>query len=343
MQLLRTPGSSGNVELLRMFPYAVPMRGPSFMNSAGHIRVGIGGWDYAPWRETFYPPGVTQKRQLEYASRQVTAIEVNGTFYGLQKPTTFARWRDETPEGFVFSLKAPRFVTHRRELATAGESIQRFMDSGIAELGAKLGPILWQLPPTTKFDVGDVERFLKLLPANAGDLRMRHALEARHDSFIDAAFVQLARRYNMAIVLADSAKYPAIAAMTADFVYVRLMKAVATEPTGYQPQTLSLWADRARQWAAGAAPSDLPMIETEVASASAGRDVFMYAINGAKERAPAAAMRLLSTLGLTPSPQLFAMKPTADAAANPGRKTSSKKAVAKRTPRASKAARGDNQ
>lgn len=300
------------------------------MNSPGIIRIGIGGWDFAPWRQTFYPTGLTQKRQLEYASRQVTAIEVNGTFYGLQKPATFARWRDETPAGFVFSLKAPRFVTHRRELATAQESIQRFTDSGIAELGDKLGPILWQLPPTKTFDAADVEQFLRLLPPDIGTVPLRHAFEVRHESFNSGEFVALARRYNTAIVLADSHKYPAIAALTADFVYARLMNAVATETTGYAKEALSLWADRARVWAAGGMPDDLPAVEADAAIASNGRDVFMYAINGAKERAPAAAMHLLSCLGATPSHSMPAIGSSASHKVT-ARKTTAKRATRKAT------------
>jgi uncharacterized protein YecE (DUF72 family) len=267
------------------------------MIQPGSIRVGIGGWDYAPWRETFYPPDVPQKRQLAYASRQVTAIEVNGTFYRLQKPDTFAKWRDETPDDFVFSLKASRFITHRRLLATAGESIERFIGSGLTQLGAKLGPILWQLPPSTRFDAGDLEAFLQLLPADADGYRLRHVLEVRHESFVQAPFIALARRYNVATVLADSPKYPAFADATGDFIYARLMSSVASVPTGYDESSLSRWAERAKSWAAGGEPDDLPRIEKLDPTATvAARDVFIYLINGAKERAPAGAMHLLSCL-----------------------------------------------
>lgn len=264
----------------------------------GSIRVGIGGWDYAPWRETFYPADVTQKRQLEYASRHVTSIEVNGTFYRLQSAAVYAKWHDDTPDGFVFSLKAPRFITHRRVLASAGESIQRFIGSGIDALRDKLGPLLWQLPPTTMFDAGDLEAFLQLLPASIGDIPLRHALEVRHDSFIDASFVELARRCNIAIVLADSPKYPAIAAVTADFIYARLMRAAASCSTGYTPEALASWTRHAQSLAVGELPADLPSIREAGAHAPTRprADVFIFFINGAKERAPAAAMHLLSNL-----------------------------------------------
>lgn len=294
------------------------------MATLGCIRVGIGGWDYAPWRETFYPADVPQKRQLEYASRQVTTIEVNGTFYRLQTPAVFAKWHDETPENFVFSLKASRFITNRRVLASAGESIQRFIDSGITQLRAKLGPILWQLAPTTQFDAADVEAFLKLLPDEADGIRLRHALEVRHESFVQAPFVELARRHNTAIVLADSKKYPAIPDATADFVYARLMNAVSSEVTGYERKILAMWAQRAQSWASGQVPQNLPVISAEpTPGQQTYRDVFMYVINGAKERAPAAAMQLLACLGGTSE---TAPASTTNAAVKP-RKTASKKST----------------
>jgi uncharacterized protein YecE (DUF72 family) len=263
----------------------------------GAIRVGIGGWDYAPWRETFYPAEITQKRQLEYASRQLTTIEVNGTFYRLQSPAVYTKWHDATPQDFVFSLKAPRFITHRRLLASAGESIQRFLSSGIDALGDKLGPLLWQLPPTTRFDPSDLAAFLQLLPAKLAGRPLRHALEARHDSFIDAAFVDLAARHHVAIVLADSPKYPQIAAATADFVYARLMCAEASCVTGYAPVALDAWRAKAQTLASGEWPAELGLIPGGNADSSRrAPDVFIYFINGAKERAPAAAMQLLANL-----------------------------------------------
>ena len=270
----------------------------------GNIRVGIGGWDYAPWRETFYPPDVPKTRQLEFASRHVTTIEVNGTFYRLQTPDTFAKWRDTTPDDFMFSLKASRFIMSRRELSTAGESMQRFLGSGIAQLKEKLGPILWQLAPTAQFHAEDLEGFLKLLPDEISGQRLRHVLEVRHESFEQEAFIDLARRYHVATVLADSKKYPSFADATADFIYARLLSSVASRPEGYEKKALAAWAQRANQWAAGHEPDDLPRIVKRKSTASTkSRDVFIYVINGAKERAPAAAMKLLEYLrGDAPAP-----------------------------------------
>src|SRR5689334_7850073 len=189
---------------------------------ATRIRVGIGGWTFEPWRGVFYPEGLAQKRELEYASRQLTAIEINGTFYGSQKPATFAKWHDETPDDFVFGLKAPRFATHRRVLAEARDSIDRFVASGVLELKNKLGPINWQFPPTKQFDADDFGRFLELLPGEVDGQTLRHAVEVRHESFCDEAFVALARKHGVAIVVAGDSKYPQIADPTASFVYARI-------------------------------------------------------------------------------------------------------------------------
>ena len=190
---------------------------------SGHIRIGVGGWTYEPWRGTFYPEELVQKRELEYASRQLTSIEINGTFYGAQKPETFAKWHDETPDGFVFALKAPRYATHRSDPAGAGPTIERFVTGGILELKDKLGPINWQLMPTTKFDPVDFEAFLKLLPEKVAGHTMRHAIEVRHASFRVPEFVDMARHYGVAIVVAGDSDYPQIADPTAPFVYARIM------------------------------------------------------------------------------------------------------------------------
>lgn len=262
----------------------------------GRIRVGIGGWSYEPWRETFYPRDVPKKNELHYASRHVTAIEINSTFYRLQNPNVFAKWRDETPEDFVFSIKAPRHIVQRRALAQGAESLQRFLNSGLAQLRGKLGPILWQLPPEKQFDHSDLQAFLKLLPDSIASVPLRHALEVRHESFRCAAFVDLAREYRITIVFTHSRDYPAIADLTGDFVYARLREAVASETTGYPPREIARWADRAQAWAAGKAPDDLSLISPASSSSGRSRDVFVYFINGAKERAPAAAMTLLATL-----------------------------------------------
>jgi uncharacterized protein YecE (DUF72 family) len=259
------------------------------------IRVGIGGWTFAPWRDNFYPADLAQARELEYASQQVTAIEINGTYYGTQKPSTFARWRDETPDDFVFSVKASRYATNRKVLADAGESIGKFVNSGLAELGPKLGPILWELAPTKVFDPDDVHAFLGLLPDKVDGLRLRHVLEVRHESFMCPEYVGLAREHKVATVFTDSPKFPSFADTTGDFVYARLMDAKATLKAGYAPKALDAWAATARAWVAGESPEGLPYAG-EPAKAGKPRDVFVFFINGAKERAPAAAMALLKRL-----------------------------------------------
>ncbi|MPZ56095.1 MAG: DUF72 domain-containing protein [Rhizobiales bacterium] len=239
------------------------------------IRIGIGGWTYPPWRGVFYPPGLTQARELEHASRQLTSIEINGTFYGSQKPESFRRWVAETPDDFVFSVKGPRFTTHRRVLAEAGESVERFFAGGVRELGKKLGPVLWQFAPTKKFDPEDFAAFLALLPKD-----VRHAVEVRHDSFVTPDFVATARKAGVAIAFVESDKHPPIDEATADFTYARLEKTKADIETGYTEPELRAWAKRAREW------------ETK-----GKRDVFIYMISGAKERAPAAAVALIGELG----------------------------------------------
>jgi uncharacterized protein YecE (DUF72 family) len=243
----------------------------------GDIRVGIGGWVFAPWRGIFYPPGLTQARELDYASHHVTSIEINGTFYGAQKPASFRRWRDETPDDFVFSVKGPRYATHRRVLAESGPSIDRFFDSGVLELGAKLGPVLWQFPATTRYDAENFGAFLDLLPREHAGRTIRHVLEARHESFADPGFAALMRRHKVAIALIDAEDQPGFDEPTADFVYARLKRAAEEVATGYEPTALDAWSARARTWAKA-------------------RDVFIYVINGAKIRAPAGAMALIERL-----------------------------------------------
>ena len=260
------------------------------------IRVGIGGWVYAPWRGTFYPPGLPQARELAYAGEHLTSIEINGTFYGAQKPASFRKWRNETPEDFVFSVKGPRFATHRRDLSEAGSSIQRFFDSGVSELGDKLGPILWQFPPSTRFDPANFTAFLELLPREFGGCAIRHVLEVRHDSFLAAAFVDLLRRYGAAVAIVDGDGHQLIADVTADFVYARLRRTIADQPTGYPPKTLDAWLKRFRLWAEGKAPKDLPTLADAPPTAASGRSCFVYFISGAKERAPAAAQAMIARL-----------------------------------------------
>lgn len=264
---------------------------------ASDIRVGIGGWTFEPWRGTFYPAGLAQKRELEYASRHVTSIEINGTYYGSQKPESFAKWRDESPEGFVFSVKGTRFTTNRRVLAEAGESIERFVTSGILELKEKLGPINWQFLPTKQFDPKDFEAFLKLLPHSVEGHVLRHVVEVRHDSFKVPEFIDLLRAHKVAVVLTDKDEFPHIHDVTAPFVYARLQRASEGEDTGYAPAALDQWAGRARAWAAGGAPDDLALIGPPEAKPPKSRDVFVYMINGFKPRAPAAAQALIQRLG----------------------------------------------
>ncbi len=268
--------------------------------ATGRIRVGVGGWTYEPWRDNFFPKGWPQTRELEYASRRLSAIEINGTYYSTQKPATFAKWRDATPEDFVFSLKASRYTTNRRALAEAGESIERFLGSGLAELDAKLGPIVWQFAPTKRFEADDFEAFLELLPSKLGGLKLRHVLDVRHESFMCAEYLQLARKYKAATVFTDSTEHPSFADLTAGFVYARLMRAEADRKLGYAPAALDGWAEAVRAWAAGGEPAGLPRVAEDAGTSKQPRDVFVFMINGAKERAPAAAMALLERLGFEP-------------------------------------------
>jgi uncharacterized protein YecE (DUF72 family) len=254
------------------------------MSGAPKIRVGIGGWVYPPWRGVFYPPGLPQARELGYASRRITAIEINGTFYGAQKPASFRRWYNETPEDFVFSLKGPRYATHRSDLAAAAPSIDRFFASGVLELREKLGPILWQFAPWLPFDETGFSAFLETLPYQLDGCAIRHVVEVRHRSFGSPAFTDLLRRHRVAVALVDDDNYPAIDEVTADFVYARLRCCAEAEPTGYAPAALDHWAQRFRGSLAG------------------GRDCFVYFINGAKVRAPAAAQALLHRLSAENSP-----------------------------------------
>ncbi|MBC7994023.1 MAG: DUF72 domain-containing protein [Rhizobacter sp.] len=263
--------------------------------SAPCIRVGIGGWTFEPWRNNFYPEGWPQGRELEYAASKLTAIEVNGTYYSSMKPATFAKWRDESPEGFMFSLKANRFATNRRVLAEAGESVQRFIDSGIAELGDKLGPVLWQFAPTKRFDPVDFEAFMKLLPAKVQGLPLRHVLDVRHESFKSAEYLALARRYEMATVFTDSDEYPSFADLTGNFLYARLMRSQSQLPQGFKPAVLDGYAACAQAWASGDEPEGLPRVQAKATPAQP-RDVFMFFISAAKERNPAAAMGLIERL-----------------------------------------------
>ncbi|RLK36080.1 DUF72 domain-containing protein [Cupriavidus plantarum] len=277
-------------------------RGKSGTGSSypSNVHIGIGGWTFEPWRDNFYPAGLAQAKELRYASRHLTAIEINSTYHGTQKRTSFVKWRDETPDGFVFSVKANRFATNRRVLAEAGDSISRFLDSGIAELGGKLGPVVWQFAPTKQFDAEDFEAFLALLPASVEGVKLRHVLEVRHESFACDAYVKLARKYKAATVFTDSPKFPSMADLTADFVYARLMESNARLATGYGPKALDQWTARVQAWSEGKAPDDLPRVSDSDGRLKA-KEVFLFFINGAKERAPAAAQALLGKLGWQPA------------------------------------------
>lgn len=239
--------------------------------------MGVGGWNFAPWRGTFYPEGLTQAQELHFASRELTSIEINSTFYGLQKPATFQKWHDETPDGFVFSVKAPRFVTNRGDLATGGPSLERFLQSGLLKLGDKLGAINWQLAPTKHFDAAEIDAFLSLLPRKLGGRPLRHAIEARHESFEDEEFFELARKHAVAVVEAGDSEHPRLQTRSASFSYLRVMGAKASAPNGYTPAALKRWQEYAKKLARHG-------------------DVFFYFISGAKQRNPLAARALIATL-----------------------------------------------
>jgi uncharacterized protein YecE (DUF72 family) len=243
----------------------------------GTIRIGIGGWVFEPWRGTFYPDGLRQKDELAHVGRHLTATEVNATYYSTQKPATFANWAKAVPDGFTFAIKASRFCTNRRVLADAGDSIEKFVNQGIAELGDRLGPILWQFMPTKTFDADDFGAFLKLLPASVAGVPLRHALEVRHASFDVPAFLAMAKDAGTAVVLADDDEFPLIHGHDVGFSYWRLMRAVEEEQTGYDAPAIARWAKDAK------------------AAATKG-DVFAFFISGAKVRNPAAAQAMIVAL-----------------------------------------------
>jgi uncharacterized protein YecE (DUF72 family) len=270
-------------------------KGSLMAKKIGRILIGIGGWTFAPWRGVFYPDGLPHAQELGYAASRLTSIEINGTFYRTQTPATYRKWASEVPDGFVFSVKAPRFATHRRVLGEAGDSIAHFLKSGVTELGDRLGPLLWQFPPTKKFEEADFGAFLALLPKEFDGHRLRHVVEVRHASFIAPAFIALLRNVGAAVVFSEHDTYPAIADATADFVYLRLQKGEDTIETAYPPKALDDWAARLRAWAQGTEPADLPRVDKAPAMAQP-RDVFAYVIHEGKVRAPAAAMALIERL-----------------------------------------------
>lgn len=241
------------------------------------IRVGIGGWSYEPWEETFYPPKLAAAKQLEYAASKVTAIEINATFYRTQTAASFKKWAAATPDNFQFSVKAPRAAVQRKDLREAAQSIEWFFNSGVGELGSKLGPIFWQMAPYKKFDAAEMNAYFDMLPEKLGKLKLRHALEVRHESFTDEAFLKIARERNIAVVTVESEKHPLIAQPTADFAYARLELTQSNEPAGYSKPDLKRWLKTAKDW-------------------EKSGDVYLYFISGAKERNPAAAMAMLDLL-----------------------------------------------
>jgi uncharacterized protein YecE (DUF72 family) len=286
----------------------------------GKVRIGLSGWTYKGWRGVFYPPKLPQRRELEYAAGRFNSIEINGTFYGLQKPDAFARWRDETPGDFVFAVKGSRFITHMLKLKDPRQALSNFLASGLLRLGPKLGPILWQFPPQLRFDADRFETFLALLPkdteaaaalARRHDARLegrawaaaeacqplRHAFEIRHDSFRDQAFLDLLRRHGAALVCADTVDWPLLTDLTSDFVYCRLHGSQELYVSGYDAEDLDLWARRVRAWAAGQDPPDNHHAGAAGQSLRGGRDVYVYFDNDAKVRAPVDAAGLIERLG----------------------------------------------
>ena len=266
------------------------------MTATASIRVGVGGWTFEPWRGTFFPAGLAKTKELHHASRALDTLEINGTYYSLQRPSTFAKWRDDTPEGFVFAVKAHRLTTQRKHLGEAGESIERFLGSGLTELGPKLGPILWQLPNFKRFDAAEIATFFALLPRAKDGVALEHVLEPRHESFKTVAFVELARRHGIATVFTDSPEHPSFADVTGPLVYARLMRTRADLPDGAEPGVFTPLAACLRRWRDGGQPDGVPLVDASAAPAAKPRDVYAFFISGAKEKAPMAAMALRRAL-----------------------------------------------
>lgn len=290
------------------------------------LRIGISGWTYGPWRGTFYPAGLTQKQELAYASRQLNSIEINGSFYSLQRPSSYQLWREQTPEGFVFSVKGGRFITHMKKLRNVEEALANFFASGLLALHEKLGPILWQLPPMLPFEPDRLEAFFNQLPRDTKEaavlakrhtskikgrawtstekLRpLRHCLEVRHDSFKTPSFIQLLRKHEIALVVADTAgKWPYMEDVTADFVYCRLHGDEQLYVSGYTDAALETWARRIRAWGTGGESADAARIGPACKMRKRGRDVYVYFDNDVKVRAPYDAMSLEHKLGLRDVP-----------------------------------------
>lgn len=296
------------------------------MGKVGQIRIGISGWRYEPWRGVFYPEKLTQKKELNFASRELTSIEINGTFYSLQRPSSFEQWVAETPDDFVFAVKGPRYITHIRRLREVEVPLANFLASGVLLLGTKLGPILWQFPPNFTCDLEKMESFLMLLPKNTaeanhiaenhdrwlgkrvafdktGESRLvRHAIEIRHKSFAIPAFIELLRKYSVAIVCADTVEWPRIMDVTADFVYCRLHGSEVLYASGYDAKSIKKWAQRVKLWAAGGQSSEDRIMPK--ASRKMPRDVFVYFDNDVKVRAPFDAKSLIKEVSGKSAPRL---------------------------------------
>lgn len=289
----------------------------NFMGTRGAVRIGISGWRYPPWRGVFYPPKLPQKGELAYASSIFRSIEINGTFYSLQRPEYFEAWAAETPADFVFSVKGPRFITHIRRLKEVKVPLANFFASGVLRLGPKLGPILWQFPPNFRFESQKLESFLKLLPhdtdstaalarrhdknvkGRAGlktdkNLPVRHAMEIRHESFVTPVFIEMLRAYDVALVCADTVEWPRRMDLTSDFVYCRLHGSEQLYASGYDNQALDQWATRVACWALGKEPDDAEKIIKQAAPKIKARDVYLYFDNNAKVRAPVDAQGLIA-------------------------------------------------
>jgi uncharacterized protein YecE (DUF72 family) len=260
----------------------------------GRIRVGVGGWDFDPWRESFYPPKLARSKQLDFAGRHLTAIEINATYYKLQKPESFAAWAKAVPDGFKFAVKASRFCTNRKALGGAGEAIERFCAQGFTALGDRLGPVLWQFMATKRFEPDDFRAFLDLLPRQWDGVKLTHVVEPRNESFRCAEFVAMARSAGVAIAFADSDEFPCIPDLSGDLVYARLQRSREEEATGYPAAQLDRWAKVAKAWARGESAPGFPYVAEPPAPRA--RETYMFFISGAKARNPAAAMGLIGRL-----------------------------------------------
>lgn len=258
------------------------------------IGIGIGGWVFEDWRGLFYPEGLSQKKELAYAASKLTSIEINGTYYGSQKPETYRKWRDETPEGFIFTLKGSRFATNRKDLSQSKDSVEKFLTSGLSELGPRLGPINWQFMATKKFDVEDFTNFFNLLPKSVDGVALRHAVEVRHESFQCSEFVELARKHNIGIITSADGEFPQIADLTSDFAYLRVMGTTAEQERGYSDADLDAWGIRIKTLLNGSVPNDLQTFASGARSVI--KDVFFYIVSGHKALNPLAAMTLIEKL-----------------------------------------------